>query len=156
MSKELLKEAAEAIELLREWIAAVPKDVELPAMPGVDGDWLDTLQHQLQEAAKDPTDWYEKIVGMEVSMDTSTGEDDIDNRIYGTVYEVMVSNNGYPDVLLAIEYERNFKDTPSPQKQWIGLTFDELWKTSYEFKQCEGFRDGACWAQEELRKRNQG
>jgi hypothetical protein len=52
MSKELLKEAAEAIELLREWIAAVPKDVELPAMPGVDGDWLDDVQSRLKSSGK--------------------------------------------------------------------------------------------------------
>ena len=50
MSKEAMKEAAEAIAALREWIEAVPDDVQLPAMPGTSGDWLDQVESKLKIA----------------------------------------------------------------------------------------------------------
>lgn len=42
-------EALSAIRALREWIKAVPADVAaaLPAMPGVDADWLDMVEGEL-------------------------------------------------------------------------------------------------------------
>lgn len=51
-TKRLLADAACAIQALREWIHAVPDDVaaSLPAMPGVDGDWLDEVQAGLKAA----------------------------------------------------------------------------------------------------------
>lgn len=52
MSKkdEALKLALEANTALREWISAVPKDTPLPAMPGIDGDWLDEVDATIREA----------------------------------------------------------------------------------------------------------
>lgn len=43
------KDALSAIRALREWVQAVPDDVaaSLPAMPGVDGDWLDRVEAEL-------------------------------------------------------------------------------------------------------------
>jgi hypothetical protein len=61
----------------------------------------------------EPVAWHDKIIGMEVSMDVSTGEDDIDHRVYGQVYEVMLAYDGGPDVILAIESERNFTTPPA-------------------------------------------
>jgi hypothetical protein len=45
----LRKDALTAIRALREWIDAAPKDTPLPAMPGVDGDWLDGVETALAE-----------------------------------------------------------------------------------------------------------
>lgn len=49
---KLLADAEAAITALREWIQAVPADVvaTLPAMPGVDGDWLASVQADLKAA----------------------------------------------------------------------------------------------------------
>jgi hypothetical protein len=58
-------------------------------------------------------------------MDVSTGDDDIDHRVYGQVYEVMLAYDGGPDVILAIESERNFTTPPAAQRQWVGLTAAE-------------------------------
>jgi hypothetical protein len=60
---------------------------------------------------QDAVAWHDKIIGMEVSMDVSTGDHDIDHRVYGQVYEVMLAYDGSPDVILAIESERNFGTT---------------------------------------------
>jgi hypothetical protein len=51
---KLLTDAALAIAVLREYIAAIPDDVvaKLPAMPGVDGDWLAEVQENLRIATK--------------------------------------------------------------------------------------------------------
>jgi hypothetical protein len=51
-SKQLLKDSELAIRALREYIQALPGEVvaALPAMPGVDGDWLDVLQADLKAA----------------------------------------------------------------------------------------------------------
>jgi hypothetical protein len=75
---------------------------------------------------QEPVAWHDKIIGMEVSMDVSTGEDDIDRRVYGQVYEVMLAYDGGPDVILAIESERNFTAPPTAQRQWVGLSQEEI------------------------------
>jgi hypothetical protein len=51
-SKKLLTDSEFAIRALREYIHALPDDVvaALPAMPGIDGDWLDVLQADLKNA----------------------------------------------------------------------------------------------------------
>jgi hypothetical protein len=45
-----LKLALEAHQAMREWIDAVPDDTVLPAMPGCDRDWLDTVEANLKKA----------------------------------------------------------------------------------------------------------
>jgi hypothetical protein len=103
----------------------------------------DALAAPVQETVA----WSDKIIGMEVSMDVSTGDDDIDHRVYGQVYEVMLAYDGGPDVILAIESERNFTTPPAQpapvqscycqncealskelaaQRQWVGLTDEEM------------------------------
>lgn len=49
---KLLADAAYAIAALREYIQAIPDEVvaSLPAMPGVDGDWLVEVQENLRVA----------------------------------------------------------------------------------------------------------
>jgi hypothetical protein len=49
---KLLADSAYAIAALREYIQAIPDEVaaSLPAMPGVDGDWLTEVQENLRVA----------------------------------------------------------------------------------------------------------
>lgn len=51
-SKNLLSDSELAIRALREYIHALPDEVvaALPAMPGIDGDWLDMVQAELKKA----------------------------------------------------------------------------------------------------------
>lgn len=69
---DTLKLALEAHRALREWINAVPKDTPLPAMPGIDGDWLDEVDLKIQTAlaeqpaqqesiAKDAEEWGSRL-----------------------------------------------------------------------------------------------
>jgi hypothetical protein len=46
----VVKQALEAHQAMREWIDAVPDDTVLPAMPGCDRDWLDTVEAELKQA----------------------------------------------------------------------------------------------------------
>lgn len=61
MNRELMKQCVEVMDALREWIAAVPADIPLPAMPGVDGDWLDSvheaLKAELEKPEPEPYGW---------------------------------------------------------------------------------------------------
>ena len=41
MKKELIKELLKVAEYALEYIDAIPKEVELPVMPGFDRDWAD-------------------------------------------------------------------------------------------------------------------
>ena len=53
MTRALLWRALDAHRALREWARAVPKDAALPVMPGIDGDWLDSVEESLHaELAK--------------------------------------------------------------------------------------------------------
>jgi hypothetical protein len=52
--KDALKLALEAHQAMREWIDAVPDDTVLPAMPGCDRDWLDTVEAILKKALAQP------------------------------------------------------------------------------------------------------
>jgi hypothetical protein len=62
----------------------------------------------INEMDNAPT-WYETIEGKEVSVDVSTGDDDADHRIYGTVTEVMLCKYGAGvDTILVEETSRNF------------------------------------------------
>ena len=66
---------------------------------------------------QEPAAWHDKIVGMEVSMDVSTGEDDAHHRVFGRVCEVMLEASGATnDTILAIEDSRNFT-TPLAQPE---------------------------------------
>ena len=52
--KEVMQQALEAHKMLRDWIKAVPQEVALPAMPGIDGDWLDEVESNLRAALEQP------------------------------------------------------------------------------------------------------
>ena len=57
-------EALNAIQALREWVKAVPQDTPLPAMPGVDGDWLDAVEAALARGPavqQEPTYYRERL-----------------------------------------------------------------------------------------------
>ena len=49
---ELTSSAAEVIDALLEYIDALPKDLALPGMPGVDRDWVETVLQQLKTINK--------------------------------------------------------------------------------------------------------
>lgn len=77
------------------------------------------------EKEQEPAAWHDKIIGMEISMDVSTGECDEGNRIFGTVYEVLIPECvSETETILAIEDGRNF--TAPPQREWVGLTDEEM------------------------------
>ena len=79
-------------------------------------DSIIAIEHELAQPKQEPIEWYDKIMGVEVSMDVSTGEDDISHRVFGRVYEVMLEAGGAQnDIILAIEDSRNF--TSPPQRQ---------------------------------------
>jgi hypothetical protein len=48
--RQAAQQALEAHRMLRNWIMAVPQEVVLPAMPGIDGDWLDEVESNLRAA----------------------------------------------------------------------------------------------------------
>lgn len=76
-------------------------------------------------AEQEPGAWHNKIVGMEVSMDVSTGEDDAHHRVFGRVCEVMLEAFGATnDTILAIEDSRNF--TTPPKRTWVELTDEQI------------------------------
>ena len=49
-------------------------------------------------------------------------------------------------------YDAGFK----AQRQWVGLTNEELDQASWDFSEYEGFQHGARWAQEQLKEKNNG
>lgn len=55
-ARDTLKQALEAHRMLRNWIKAVPQEVVLPAMPGIDGDWLDEVERNLRAALEQQAD----------------------------------------------------------------------------------------------------
>jgi len=75
---------------------------------------------------QEPVAWHNKIVGMEVSMDVSTGEDDEYHRVFGRVCEVMLESCGADaDTILVIEDSRNFTSPPA-SKPWAELSAEEM------------------------------
>lgn len=70
-----------------------------------------------------PDGWREKLIGLSVSMDVSTGEENGGDRIFGEVEEVM--DDGDALVLLAVESSRNFA-APAAQG-------DAKWKERFDF-----------------------
>jgi len=52
--RELLQQTLDAYCALRDWIKAVPSDTVLPAMPGVDGDWLDEVEETIRAKLAKP------------------------------------------------------------------------------------------------------
>ena len=58
---------------------------------------------------QEPVAWHDKIKGMEVSVDVSTGEDDAHHRVFGRVDSVMLESCGaQEDIILVIEESRNY------------------------------------------------
>jgi len=79
---------------------------------GIDDEVINTVAHT--PAQQEPVAWYDKIEGMEVSMDVSTGEHDDTHRIFGRVSGVMLQSCGaQDDIILAIEDSRNFTTPPT-------------------------------------------
>lgn len=77
---------------------------------GKRGDFIRWVDSGPAPASRTPDlPWHERIIGMEVSMDVSTGDDDAGHRIFGTVCEVMLAERGAgTNTILVIEESRNF------------------------------------------------
>lgn len=63
------------------------------------------------------------LIGMEVSMDVSTGDEDFDHRIFGRIEGLMAKGDG-TDIILAVEESRNFAASqpsklPPPELTWL-------------------------------------
>lgn len=69
IDRSTLEQALEAHQSLRAWIKAVPQATVLPAMPGMDGDWLDSVEGDLHvaleqpQAKQEPYFWYDNDNG---------------------------------------------------------------------------------------------
>jgi hypothetical protein len=111
-------------------------------------------ERALAAPVQEPVAWHDKVIGMEVSMDVSTGEDDIDHRVYGQVYEVMLAYDGSPDVILAIESERNYPTPPAAQRQWVGLTQQEVQEIHDTYHKRMGPQEFAAILEAKLKEKN--
>jgi len=76
---------------------------------GYEAGYQDGFDAALAEPVKqEPVAWHDKIKGMEVSVDVSTGEDDDYYRVFGRVDGVMLESCGAQnDIILVIEETRN-------------------------------------------------
>lgn len=55
--RQKMSELLEVTKGYQEWVMAVPGDLALPAMPGLDGDWASNVMDAAQKALKqEPTD----------------------------------------------------------------------------------------------------
>jgi len=80
-----------------------------------------------ENEAQEPVAWHDKIKGMEVSVDVSTGEDDAHHRVFGRVDSVMLESCGaQEDIILVIEESRNYAAPVSAKREWVDLTDDEI------------------------------
>jgi len=52
--RAVVQQALEAHQALREWILSVPSETVLPAMPGINGDWLDGVEAALRQLLEQP------------------------------------------------------------------------------------------------------
>ena len=108
MKEEVLKMALEALEELtdtEQTHAALDRgDAAITAIKEV-------LKSVPDGAQPEPVAWHDKIMGMKVSMDVSTGDDDAGNRIFGRVIGASA------DVILAEESRRNFTSPPPAATQ---------------------------------------
>lgn len=82
-----------------------------------------------------PDGWQEKMRGLIVSMDVSTGDDDASHRIFGEVEGVMPQGDSY--VILAVESSRNFA-APAAQGDAIEGELTKIVKSGAE-KDFPGF-----------------
>jgi hypothetical protein len=88
--------------------------------------------------------WYDKIMGMEVSMDVSTGEHDSGNRVFGRVYEVMLGECGAQEnTILAIEDSRNHIEVPKINAKFETSSAHCIGTTEAPIKRVERQDDGS-------------
>lgn len=52
MKEDLTIDLLFALKAVLEYIDAIPKDIELPAMPGIDRDWVEYLVEKAKEERK--------------------------------------------------------------------------------------------------------
>lgn len=69
--RQAIEQALEAHLALRQWISAVPDETQLPAMPGMDGDWLNQVESSMREALAAPQEQFQQV-GWAISYDGKT------------------------------------------------------------------------------------
>ena len=47
-----IADLADAVRSLLAWVDTVPKELPLPAMPGIDRDWVESLLHSVEEVPR--------------------------------------------------------------------------------------------------------
>lgn len=81
----------------------------------------EALAQHSDSVEQEPVAWHNKIVGMEVSVDVSTGDHDAGHRLYGVVNLVQQNQKGkHKLILLVQDPEPNFKAQPE-QKPAHGI-----------------------------------
>jgi hypothetical protein len=138
MKDEALKLALEAHQAMREWIDAVPDDTVLPAMPGCDRDWIDTVEATLKQAIAAPT---VQPVGVATGCASHEGFFTVVFRssqpipdgtgLYTNPPAAAVQEGRDWSLLEATqeslrEHIAEIKRLKAAQRQWVGLSQDEL------------------------------
>ena len=96
-----------------------------------------------------PDGWRDKLVGLTVSMDVSTGDDDAFHRVFGEVEGVMPQGDSH--VIMAVETSRNFA-APAAQGDAIRkVEIDDqgplgvVTKTTYALANAKDAKDAERW-----------
>ena len=98
--------------------------------------WLDQADLAPVQPVAVPDNWRDNLVGLHVSMDVSTGEENGGDRIFGEIEEVM--DGGDALVLLAVESSRNFA-APAAQGDASQAAIDVLAERRRQIEQ-EGWK----------------
>jgi hypothetical protein len=130
---EALKLALEAHQAMREWIDAVPDDTVLPAMPGCDRDWLDTVEAILKKALAQPAPVQEPVAWMHTMIDdVVVGHQPADLNVHPDrwmpLYKDPTPCQTCEALARTVMMDQTAHDTtpPAAQRQWVGLSQNEL------------------------------
>ena len=113
--RQAAQQALEAHRMLRNWIKAVPQEVVLPAMPGIDGDWLDEVERNLCSVLAQPEQ--EPVDGTREGFERWAKS--LPNYIDLSRFE-----DGYSDC----NTDYAWAGWQAAQRPWQGLTDEAIWQ----------------------------
>ena len=120
--RQVLDHFGDANEMVMDWSKVKPEAIKSDPMYQ-----MGYAAAKAEPVKQKPVAWHDKIKGMEVSVDVSTGEDDAHHRVFGRVDSVMLESCGaQEDIILVIEESRNYAAPVSAKLEWVDLTDDEL------------------------------